>query len=291
MTSFSKAPFLFPLIILLSSCSAPSPRAQTTDSPPQKTATLPPKTPTTKDLPAPIKTSPAIAPKSTSPTPPATLKKHPLKVRSVSFNGTTFTAVTFDRRDYTLKVRDQKGGPGSQFTSASDAGKGDLAAINGGFFSPEGKPIGLVITDGEVRGSFNSSSFLGTGILDGKNLTLSSRNSYKKSSELLQTGPRLLWPGETLTGLSPKNNRPRSFLIWDGQDHFGLVHASSATLQGLSNNLKSQPIPNFQITHALNLDGGSSSDLWVSDTIPGGGITKRSFFAKDVRNYLVLKKR
>lgn len=284
MKALSKAPLLLPLIILLNSCSISSPLAQTPPpSPSPSPAKLPPATPP-KPAPSSIKTSPS----------PATITKHPLKVYTTSLNGTTFTAVTFDRRDHKLKVLDQKQGPGSQFTSASEAAstvKGSLAAINGGFFTPDGQPIGLVITNGEARGSFNSSSFLGTGILDAQNLTLSSRKNYTKSSELLQSGPRLLWPGQPLTGLSVKNSRPRSLLIWDGKNHFGIVHASSATLQGLSNNLKAQPLPDFHITHALNLDGGTSSDLWASSIIPGGGITKRSFFNKNVRNYLVLQKK
>jgi hypothetical protein len=275
MTLLKKVPFLL-LPALLSSCSVSTPRAQTPTPPAQHS--LPP-TPQT----------PAIAPKITPP--PPSSPKHPVKIRTASLNGTTFTAVTFDRRDYFLKVVDQKGGPGSQFESAESAGKGGLAAINGGFFTPEGKPLGLVIAGGEARGSFNSDSFLGTGILDGKKVTLSSRKTYQKSAELLQTGPRLVWPNEILTGLSSDNDRPRSFLIWDGKNHFGLVHASSATLQGLSNNLKSQPIPGFDIQYAVNLDGGTSCDLWVAATIPGGGLTKKSFFNKKARNYLVLRKR
>ncbi|MFT7304003.1 MAG: hypothetical protein ACI8UZ_002849 [Akkermansiaceae bacterium] len=273
---------LFPLIALLSSCSVPSPRAQTPATPQQPAPVIPapPLPPTTQE----------IAPKVT-PHPPAPSNPHPLKVHTASLNGTTFTVVTFDRRDYTLKVVDQKNGPGSQFRSAQAAAQGSLAAINGGFFNPDGSPLGLVITSGEARGTFNSASFLGTGILDAKNLTLATRQSYRKSPELLQAGPRLVWKGEPLTGLSAKNERPRSFLIWDGQNHFGLAHANTATLQGLANNLKSQPLPGFNLQYALNLDGGTSCDLWVSDSVPGGPTTKRSFFTKDARNYLALKKR
>lgn len=291
LPNFPKAPLLLPLIALLSSCSVSSPRAQT---PAPQTPPVPQQIKPTPAIPTPtavIPTPPTLTKITPPPAPTPTLNKHPLQVRKATFNGTTFTAVTFDRRDYILKIIDQKSGPGSEFKTAQEAGKDSLAVINGGFFSPDGKPIGLVITNGEARGIFNSSSFLGTGILDGKNLTLASRKNYKKSPELLQTGPRLLWPGQTLTGLSSKNPRTRSLLIWDGQHHFGIVHASFATLQGLSNNLKSQPLTGFKITHALNLDGGTSSDLWISNTITGGGISKRSFLNKPVRNYLALQKR
>lgn len=283
MTFFRRATFILPA--LLASCSSPSPRAAAPTPPPPLPAAVP-VTPTRTQA----TISPAIAPKI-SPPPPAPGPKHPLKARTVSLNGTQFTAVTFDRRDYFLKVVDQKNGPGSQFSSAQAAGSGSLAAINGGFFSPEGKPVGLVITGGETRGYFNSNSSIGTGILDGKNVTLSSRDSYRKSDELLQTGPRLVWADETLTGLSTTNDRPRSLMIWDGHNHFGLVYADSATLKGLSNNLKSQPLKGFKINYAVNLDGGTSCDLWISGSVPGGGLTRNSFFRKNARNYLALRKR
>ena len=219
------------------------------------------------------------------------LPRHPLKVRKNSYNGIDLTAVTFDRRDYSLRVVDQKGGPGSQYDDAEEAAEGAPAAINGGFFGPDGEPVGLVITGGERRGYFNSSSYLGTGILDGEAVTLSTRKSKRRSSELLQSGPRLVWQGETLTGLSSNNPRPRSFLIWDGAEHFGLAYANSASLKGLSTALENQAIPGFPIRYALNLDGGTSCDLWVSGSVPGGGFSKSSFFRKKARNYLVLSHR
>jgi hypothetical protein len=287
------SPFIFSLIALLGSCSVTIPNAR----PPIPSLPLVPRTnPVALSAPAPLSTSTPseIAPKD--PPPPIILKanpphSHPLKVSSSSLNGTTFTAVTFDGRDYFLKVIDQKEGPGSEFTRAEFAGQGSLAAINGGFFNPDGSPLGLVITDGQSRGAFNASSFLGTGIIDGENTTLSDRKSYQESSELLQSGPRLVWDKESLTGLSKSKERPRSFVIWDGHNHFGIGHADRATLQGLANNLQAQPFEGFHIKYAINLDGGTSCDLWVSNQIPGGGFTKSSLFRKKARNYLALRKR
>ena len=287
------SPFIFSLIALLGSCSVTIPNAR----PPIPSLPLVPRTnPVALSAPAPLSTSTPseIAPKD--PPPPIILKanpphSHPLRVSSTSLNGTTFTAVTFDGRDYFLKVIDQKEGPGTEFARAEFAGQGSLAAINGGFFNPDGSPLGLVITDGQSRGAFNASSFLGTGIIDGENTTLSHRKSYQESSELLQSGPRLVWDQERLTGLSKSKERPRSFVIWDGNNHFGIGHADRATLQGLANNLQAQPFEGFHIKYAINLDGGTSCDLWVSNQISGGGFTKSSLFRKKARNYLALRKR
>ena len=284
-----KSHLIFSLIALLGSCSVTIPNARLPGPP---LPTVPRAKPVALSAPAPISTPSEIAPKN----PPPILKvlpsqRHPLKVSSSSLNGTTFTAVTFDGRDYFLKVIDQKEGPGTEFARAEFAGRGSLAAINGGFFNPDGSPLGLVITDGQSRGAFNSHSFLGTGIIDGENTILSHRKNYQKSSELLQSGPRLVWNQERLIGLSKSKERPRSFLILDGNHHFGIGHADRATLQGLANNLQAQPLEGFHIKYAINLDGGTSCDLWVSNRIPGGGFTKSSLFRKKARNYLALRKR
>ena len=282
-----KSHLILLLIALLGSCSVTTPRARP-PIPPLPTV------PRADPLALPARAVSMITPQDPPPSPILSAlpsQSHPLKVNSASLNGTTFTAVTFDRRNYFLKVIDQKEGPGTEFTGAEFAGQGSLAAINGGFFNPDGSPLGLVITDGQSRGAFNSHSFLGTGIIDGENTILSHRKSYQKSSELVQSGPRLVWDQERLIGLSKSNERPRSFVIWDGNNHFGIGHADRATLQGLANNLQAQPFEGFHIKYAINLDGGTSCDLWVSTQIPGGGFTKSSLFRKKARNYLALRKR
>lgn len=282
-----KSHLILLLIALLGSCSVTTPR----DRPP-----IPPlpTVPRADPLALPARAVSMITPQDPPPSPILSAlpsQSHPLKVNSASLNGTTFTAVTFDRRNYFLKVIDQKEGPGTEFARAEFAGQGSLAAINGGFFNPDGSPLGLVITDGQSRGAFNSHSFLGTGIIDGENTILSHRKSYQESSELVQSGPRLVWEQERLIGLSKSKERPRSFVIWDGNNHFGIGHADRATLQGLANNLQAQPFEGFHIKYAINLDGGTSCDLWVSNQIPGGGFNKSSLFRKKARNYLALRKR
>lgn len=282
-----KSHLILLLIALLGSCSVTTPRARP-PIPPLPTV------PRADPLALPARAVSMITPQNPPPSPILSalpLQSHPLRVSSTSLNGTTFTAVTFDRRNYFLKVIDQKEGPGTEFARAEFAGQGSLAAINGGFFNPDGSPLGLVITDGQSRGAFNSHSFLGTGIIDGENTILSHRKSYQKSSELVQSGPRLVWDQERLIGLSKSKERPRSFVIWDGNNHFGIGYADRATLQGLANNLQAQPFEGFHIKYAINLDGGTSCDLWVSTQIPGGGFTKSSLFRKKARNYLALRKR
>lgn len=237
-----------------------------------------------------------VVPTAPQPTKPKveSIPFHSLRTRTIERRGIELTLVSFDRRNYRLVVADQPSGPGSRYDDAEDAGNGHLASINGGFFTPAGSPLGLVVTDGNRQGAVNRASFLGTGFFLGPKAKLLSRTDYLASppshQEVLQSGPRLVWSGETSNGLSNGDERPRSFLLWDGKEHFALGYADSASLKGLSSLLQSQPISGFKIAYALNLDGGRSCDFWISSSVNGGGFTRSSFLKKDVRNYLVLKR-
>ncbi len=152
-----KSHLILLLIALLGSCSVTTPRARP-PIPPLPTVSR------ADPLALPARAVSMITPQDPPPSPILSAlpsQSHPLKVNSASLNGTTFTAVTFDRRNYFLKVIDQKEGPGTEFARAEFAGRGSLAAINGGFFNPDGSPLGLVITDGQSRGAIQLSLFFG----------------------------------------------------------------------------------------------------------------------------------
>ena len=65
--------------------------------------------------------------------------------------GITLHAVSFDARSHRLRLLDQPNGPGTLWADAQTAAKSvqGLAAINAGFFTPEGKPLGVMISDGK----------------------------------------------------------------------------------------------------------------------------------------------
>ena len=232
-------------------------------------------------------------PEAVEPVVPEVLR-HPLRVETKKVNGMVLTLVSYDRRDYGLRVVDQAS-PGARWDTARVAAGMGIAAINGGFFTPEGRPLGMLVAGGSKKGVVNRASFLGSGFFIGGMDRLMSRDAFLAKSpsarEVLQSGPRLLWNGVIPKGLSNGERRPRSLLLWDGNHHFAIAHADSASLAVLARVLKSQPLPNFQIKSALNLDGGRSSDLWVSGSVKGGPLTRRSWMNKPVRNYLVLHRK
>ncbi len=221
----------------------------------------------------------------------------PNALHKISHDGIQFNLVTFDSRKQSLVVADQAKGPGTSYADAQAAtdSLNGIAAINAGFFTPEGKPLGLVITQGTRRGAYNTSS-LGSGIFyqtpQGAHLkrrSIWAQLSKKPPAELLQAGPMLLENSKVIAGLSNNNARVRSFIATDGNSHWCIGHASACTLSDLSKALTTLKIDSFKATIALNLDGGRSSDLWVSSSVNNGPLSIRPFWNKDVRNFLVLK--
>ena len=220
-------------------------------------------------------------------------KAAPPKLVRVKSGGVDFTAVTFNAKSYTLKVADQAAGPGADFSNAKAAtlSLDGVAGINAGFFTPEGKPLGFLYTEGEKRGTLNRSS-LGSGVFQIKNgrASLVRRQLFdqKGVTEALQSGPFLVNKGKVVNGLSKQRPRDRSALATDGNGNWAILQSSPTTLHGLAQAMDGLKIDNWTVVDALNLDGGRSCDLYVSGAIAGTPLTKRSFIAKPVRNFLIL---
>ena len=228
---------------------------------------------------------------------------HPLRAQKAQVAGVTLTYFSFDTRNHTLAVVDQST-VGGEFQTAAEVtrAKNALATINGGFFTPEGQPLGIVYQNGKKSGALNTSSSLGSGVLyvDKKlaQPTIARRATFQKwlkdpafnPKEVLQTGPFLVEEGRSISGLSNDEPRVRSLLLWDGQYHFAIAQCEPISLRNLAGALAKQPLPDFAIEVALNLDGGRSADLNISSQVPGGSINLRRWWNKPVRNYLIVKK-
>ncbi|MFT3990247.1 MAG: phosphodiester glycosidase family protein [Luteolibacter sp.] len=222
----------------------------------------------------------------------------PPRLTSVSADGVTFEGVAFDSRSHHLAVVDQPGGPGSQFPDAASVGaaKNALAVINAGFFTPEGAPLGLVVAAGQVSGSWNGASSLGSGVWlqqASGNLSIVRRQTLgnkaaKSQRELIQAGPFLIENSLPVHGLENEKTTVRTFILWDGGTRWWIGQASPCTLAQLSDTLSHAQPAGWPIRHALNLDGGRSSDLWVSANISGGPLTRRAPWNRPVRNFLAL---
>jgi Phosphodiester glycosidase len=260
----------------------------------QQAAPLPKQTPnSTAILP-----SPTFSEEPATAAPPAPPVSQPRLARK-TIRGISFEGVSFDSRTHRLRVIDQPLGPGSVFeTSQSVAQRhGALLAINAGFFTPEGKPLGLVVSDGQSSGAWNSASSLGSGIFAENAsgaLTIFRRSNQSHASgarELIQAGPLLLENGKAISGLDASKPALRSILLTDGGSRWWIGITSSCSLANLSAALAAESPAPWRSRNALNLDGGRSTDLFISPTISGHPVNRRGLLNRPVRNFLILKPR
>ena len=185
--------------------------------------------------------------------------------------------------------------PKGKFSNLSKAMQGHqcLAGCNGGFFDPEYKPLGQVIADGKKSGTRNLASSLTSGVIYQTNKTLAierAKTFYAKSltpDQLLQIGPFLVENGKAVSGLSGRKVARRTFIATDGKGEWLIAVAPPTSLAQLAKSLSEAGNRyGFKIKTALNLDGGSSSALWVSKGAQKSPYYLREF--KQVSNYIGL---
>ena len=210
----------------------------------------------------------------------------------------TFEGVAFDSRSHRLLVVDQHGGPATEFKDAAEAAaahKG-MAAINGGFFTPEGEPLGLVVTNRQAIGQWNAESSLTSGVFsesaDGR-MSISRRESIgaqkaRQMRHLLQAGPMLIDQYQAVGGLDDEKLTSRSFMLWDGKSRWWIGRSSDCSLQQLANTIREHPPVGWSPKQALNLDGGTSTQLWIGPPLSPKPFSSSHWWTKPARNYLVV---
>jgi exopolysaccharide biosynthesis protein len=167
-----------------------------------------------------------------------------------------------------------------------------LAGVNGGYFDPENKPVGLVITRGNVVAPLRKARLL-SGVMIVSNgqvqlLRTAEYSSKRKATEALQCGPFLVDRGQPVPGLNDTRSARRSFIVTGGSDRAAIGFCSSVTLAELGKILATPGItPDLKVQRALNLDGGSSSAFWFAGEHGPFSISEQ----KRVRNFVAVVKR
>lgn len=194
--------------------------------------------------------------------------------------------VTFTTRTHTLVVMDN---PTGDFDTASAAKKrGALAAVNGGYFHPDRTPLGLVVRQGvEIHPLEKARLLSGLVVVEKGGVALRRPAEFKRSDvlrEALQAGPFLVDGGKAVAGLDDTRRAARTVVFTDGAGRCGVLICKSVTLAQMAALLATPGVlPAGKIARALNLDGGSSTALWVRGEPP--------FYVrewKSVRNYLAI---
>ena len=194
--------------------------------------------------------------------------------------------VRFSAKTHLFAVMDD---PEKRFDIGTAAQKrGALAAVNGGYFHPDRTPLGLVVRQGvELHPLERAKLLSGLVVVTRERIALLRVAEFKPSAavrEALQAGPFLVDGGKVVTGLNAERRAERTFVFTQGADRFGLGVCGAVTLAEMGQILAApDAMPGGKITRALNLDGGSSTGLWVAGEKP--------FYlreGKDVRNFLAI---
>jgi uncharacterized protein YigE (DUF2233 family) len=171
----------------------------------------------------------------------------------------------FSTKSCRLQVIDQSDEPRVELEDAMRRGN-YLAGINGGYFDPDYRPIGLLIVDRTVVAPLQRARLL-SGVLSaaGRRIQISRVSEFSMSQKpeaAVECGPMLVDQGKAVRGLESTKLARRSFAATLAGDKAVLGFSSDVTLADLANILGGGVISDFKIQRALNLDGGSSSAFW-----------------------------
>jgi uncharacterized protein YigE (DUF2233 family) len=194
--------------------------------------------------------------------------------------------VAFNPKTHAYAVMDNP--DGAYDLGSACAKRGALAGVNGGYFQPDRTPLGLVIRQGVQIHPLEKGKLISGIVSVSPTGVLIQRSGAFKSTpavrEALQAGPFLIEAGKRIAGLNATKSAARTVVFQDTAGRAGFVVCKSVSLAEMAEILATPALfPEGKIVRALNLDGGSSTALWVRGTPP--------FYQhewKSVRNYLAI---
>jgi len=198
---------------------------------------------------------------------------------------------------YRLEVVDLGDGAEPAYPSLEAAfrANGCVAGVNGGFFHPDWRPLGLVIAGGQRINRFETSKLLsGVVYSDARGTHIERRPRFRDHAgitALLQTGPYLVEHGRAVRGLSRADPRRRTFIATDWSGHWALgATTTPLTLAELAGVLTSPgALTPWPVDRAINLDGGSSTGFFFDRGPEAAPVQMQPW--KRVRNLLGVKRR
>ena len=172
----------------------------------------------------------------------------------------------FSAKSCTLRVIDN---PTGDPLSDTMPRKKCAAGVNGGYFSADFAPIGLLISDGRMVAALQRARLI-TGVLSASArgvqiLRVREFSRREKISAAVQCGPFLVDHYQLVRGLDDSTAARRTFAAAAMNDRALLGVCSEISLAELAALLTiTRLADDLKIQRALNLDGGSSSAFWFA---------------------------
>ena len=164
------------------------------------------------------------------------------------------------------------------------------AGVNGGYFSADFAPVGLLIADGRMIAPLQRARLI-TGVLSASSrgvqiLRVREFSRREKTGAAVQCGPFLVDHYELVRGLDDSAAARRTFAATGTHDRALLGVCSEISLAKLAKILTTTRLADdLKIQRALNLDGGSSSAFWFARET-GGAFSIRE--QKLVRDFVAI---
>ena len=219
---------------------------------------------------APTPTPPPTATEPPSPTPnPGWVTLQPgLEMRSTSIpmgsGAVSATLVRVDPGLYTMRVHYDPVNPAT--ISTWQIRTGAALFVNGGFFTPENTPLGLLVADSVPVGTsfdgFGGMLSVSDGLVTLRALSMQPYVPGEPLEQAVQSRPVLLYPGAEPADFNfPDEIDRRTAVALDtsGRLVFVIVDRGGVSLYTLRDWLATQT--DFEVGAALNLDGGGSTGL------------------------------
>lgn len=142
-----------------------------------------------------------------------------------------------------------------------------VIGVNGGFFTPDFKPIGLRINDGKMQNPLHTTKWWGVFYIENSAAHIVALNNFKMNKDIhfaVQAGPRLII-NNIIPPLKPKfDNRTALGITKDNKVILVATEDLPITTTELARIMKAPAVENgLECIDALNLDGGSSTQLYA----------------------------
>ena len=170
-------------------------------------------------------------------------------------------AYRLDLRLVELRVAEARSHGRTGMTAAElAAGTGATLAVNGGFFAPDYRPLGLLVSRGRTLNRLRRADWGVLWVRNGRSHVLHSRAyRHRPHTEFaIQAGPRLVVRGKPLHFKAQSARRTALGVLPGGRELVLVVLDRRVSTLALAE-LLSGPLG---CRWALNLDGGSSTQLW-----------------------------
>ncbi|HEY3663485.1 MAG TPA: phosphodiester glycosidase family protein [Chthoniobacterales bacterium] len=168
----------------------------------------------------------------------------------------------FSSKGATLRVIDQANS--SRSLAEIMTGENFVAGVNGGYFDPDGAPVGLLISGGKTIAPFRKARLLSGVLAAGAgSIEIFRASEFPRKRawrEAVQSGPFLVDRGKSVGGLDDTRAARRTFVFTTTDGRAAIGYCEPVTLARLAEVLTS--LAPLKVARALNLDGGSSSAFW-----------------------------